>query len=387
MAQVGHGSITITDLTDTLNTQHFWWTADGEGVDLPGGAYITEVPIKEFKTNPTGGNLLTRSNGVWLKNGLNILASFTSDGLAFYDPYDLTNERVVAKVSEDGFNIEEGIISFEGDYLPVIIPSGETPPIPSDMGWYEVVNNKFVLTNDAEVVPGKVYYRASNGCITLSDHGFNREIAGPARTNLALAIGDSFAVDATGILYANGAILSGELTISQVAADSIVNNSSALGQLTSDINELNDNVTSVTALATQVYNENQEVLGAMSFGTEEGYVPYDISTEDDPAELGLYELINNSYVLTEDTSPIEGKTYYEKKMLPVLQITASSDTPYSIKLTNSELQFLENNIKVASISNQSLDINDARIVNKLQFGLFAFIPRGNGNLSLKYIGE
>ena len=35
MAQVGHGSIIITDLTDTLNTQHFWWTAEGE--ETPAG--------------------------------------------------------------------------------------------------------------------------------------------------------------------------------------------------------------------------------------------------------------------------------------------------------------------------------------------------------------
>ena len=110
MAQVGHGSIIITDLTDTLNTQHFWWTAEGEETpELPGGAYITDTPIKDFRTNPVGGNLLTRSNGLWLRNGVDLLVSLTSEGLVFYTP----DQKAAAEIDVSGLNILDGAITFQ----------------------------------------------------------------------------------------------------------------------------------------------------------------------------------------------------------------------------------------------------------------------------------
>lgn len=41
------------------------------------------------------------------------------------------------------------------------------------------------------------------------------------------------------------------------------------------------------------------------------YLPIEIEATDNPAEMGLYELVDNEYILTEDTEPVEGKTYYE----------------------------------------------------------------------------
>ena len=42
------------------------------------------------------------------------------------------------------------------------------------------------------------------------------------------------------------------------------------------------------------------------------YPVYNVEAEDNPAELGLYELQDDEYVLTEDTEPGEGKTYYKQ---------------------------------------------------------------------------
>jgi len=58
----------------------------------------------------------------------------------------------------------------------------------------------------------------------------------------------------------------------------------------------------------------------------------------------------------------------------------------SMLLNEEELGFYQGQNKVAYFSNNMLYVNDARIVNKIEIGNFAFIPRSNGNLSFKYIG-
>lgn len=57
--------------------QYFWFTE--EGTDT--GAHITEIPQAEFLDDPAngGGNLLARSNGIAIRNGLSELATFASD--------------------------------------------------------------------------------------------------------------------------------------------------------------------------------------------------------------------------------------------------------------------------------------------------------------------
>ena len=57
--------------------QHFWMTE--EGTDT--GAHITEVTQEEFLADPTngGGNLLARSNGIAVRDGLTELATFDAD--------------------------------------------------------------------------------------------------------------------------------------------------------------------------------------------------------------------------------------------------------------------------------------------------------------------
>ena len=64
---------------------------------------------------------------------------------------------------------------------------------------------------------------------------------------------------------------------------------------------------------------------------------------------------------------------------------------FTAELSNEELAFKENGQKIAYISNQSLVITNAEIRNKLSLGnesrgWFDFIPRNNGNLSIKWRG-
>ena len=62
---------------------------------------------------------------------------------------------------------------------------------------------------------------------------------------------------------------------------------------------------------------------------------------------------------------------------------------FTAELSNEELAFKENGLKIAYISNQILVITNAEIRNKLSLGnesrgWFDFIPRTNGNLSIKW---
>lgn len=62
---------TIADNT----AQNFWFKSTGSDT----GAHITEVSQSEFEASPSGGNLLARSNGIAIRDGLAELAVF-NDG-------------------------------------------------------------------------------------------------------------------------------------------------------------------------------------------------------------------------------------------------------------------------------------------------------------------
>lgn len=63
-----------------------------------------------------------------------------------------------------------------------------------------------------------------------------------------------------------------------------------------------------------------------------------------------------------------------------------TDSPAQVKLTNKQLQFLYLAAMVAYISGDALLIRNATILQQLVLGGFAFVPRENGNLSLKWVG-
>ena len=58
--------------------QYFWHkeSVDPDSEDDETGAHITEVPQEEWEVSQSGGNLLARSNGIAVRDGLTELASF-----------------------------------------------------------------------------------------------------------------------------------------------------------------------------------------------------------------------------------------------------------------------------------------------------------------------
>lgn len=77
--------------------------------------------------------------------------------------------------------------------------------------------------------------------------------------------------------------------------------------------------------------------------------------------------------------------FSEENSSPTLTL-GSSDSPAQVKLTNKQLQFLYKQERVAYISSDTLNISNAEIKQRLMMGGFAFVPRANGNLALKWVG-
>ena len=57
-----------------------------------------------------------------------------------------------------------------------------------------------------------------------------------------------------------------------------------------------------------------------------------------------------------------------------------------LRLENDRIQFLDDGVPVAYITDKQLYITDAHFLHSLQLGSFAFLPRENGNLSLVKVG-
>ena len=92
--------------------------------------------------------------------------------------------------------------------------------------------------------------------------------------------------------------------------------------------------------------------------------------ENDPSVLGYYEEDGNGgYQLTQDTSPVDGKTYYDHRPVP------------------NYYEFHRNyDARVAYIDGYKLMIPYSVVLNQMILGEWAWTYRSNGNMDLVYIG-
>ena len=123
--QNAHSAMQIAEDTN----QYFWHTETGTDT----GAHITEIPKDDFLEDPNngGGNLLARSNGLAIRDGLSELAAFGKDGIDI-GPADkqriqirqdnvsfLRGGKTVAYISEDKGNFTNFEVTdafYLGDY-------------------------------------------------------------------------------------------------------------------------------------------------------------------------------------------------------------------------------------------------------------------------------
>lgn len=91
--------------------QYFWHTETGTDT----GAHITEIPQEQFEGDPEngGGNLLLRSNGLAVRDGLDELATFAADGSRIgaadggYIETKADRFRAVSKLGDKYFEVRD----------------------------------------------------------------------------------------------------------------------------------------------------------------------------------------------------------------------------------------------------------------------------------------
>lgn len=193
--------------------QHYWFNpADyvSTGVTLPAGAYVTQAEIDSFKSNPTGGSVLTRSDGILLNKDKYRAMALTSSALAFYEPgRTLINSSDTAYVNalldSNGLVLKKGGIvagtydSSASDvnqnyvYLSSIdhpvgvdgVTIGNFTPTSTSEKWRQVIGTKFGVTNAGTLYASNAHIEGAITATSLTIGSGNDSYSGIAAMNIA----------------------------------------------------------------------------------------------------------------------------------------------------------------------------------------------------------
>jgi len=66
----------------------YFWRQKTAATNVPAGSYVTNIPGTTYKNNPASGgfNSLVQASGIFLRNGITTLSSWTGDALTFNNP-------------------------------------------------------------------------------------------------------------------------------------------------------------------------------------------------------------------------------------------------------------------------------------------------------------
>ena len=78
----GNASSAISDLNQ------YFWRKKTASTNVPAGSYVTNIPGTTYESNPASGgfNSLVQATGIFLRNGITTLSSWTGTALTFYKP-------------------------------------------------------------------------------------------------------------------------------------------------------------------------------------------------------------------------------------------------------------------------------------------------------------
>lgn len=128
----------VKKIADNTN-QYFWHTETGADT----GAHITEIPQEDFLADPEngGGNLLARSNGIAVRDGLNELATFSASGSR------------IGSEAEGEYNLEttSNAINYKVGEIPIIKNIATFTPDSSVLG-YSYYQNMMATSNGRSYV-------------------------------------------------------------------------------------------------------------------------------------------------------------------------------------------------------------------------------------------
>lgn len=121
----------------------------------------------------------------------------------------------------------------------------------------------------------------------------------------------------------------------------------------------------------------------------------DLASATSDINASLDETNENITAIVNELSIINNRTqsmgFNELYGLILYAIGATDATGFKLQLSPNAINFINGQLGnssdvLASMSGSSLNINNAVVNQRLRFGNFAFIPRSNGNMCLKYLG-
>lgn len=164
--------------------------------------------------------------------------------------------------------------------------------------------------------------------------------------------------------------------------------------------EINGSISSLVVNLHECYSEITKTSEQIGMAVREEYITRsDLAAIQADFETSITQ--NSSEIrmdFTQEVSELRGTVANNQMLLEeyirfkgALIELGKVGNAFTAELSNVELAFKENGQKIAYISNQILVITNAEIRNKLSLGnesrgWFDFIPRANGNLSIKWRG-
>ena len=109
----------------SYDTAQYIWTETTGLTNVPTGQYVTEVNKASYRSNPTGGALLLRSAGLYLRYAAKTLVELVSAGLKIYEPNDttyptaqfLSSGAIIGKENSSNVRIDSaGMHYYSGSY-------------------------------------------------------------------------------------------------------------------------------------------------------------------------------------------------------------------------------------------------------------------------------
>lgn len=209
--------------------------------------------------------------------------------------------------------------------------------------------------------------------ITIDKGGFYDQVGGVYGSYEFVYDGSSWKIDGSTVELDTYGIV---LTATPESGDTITVNLTEVVGSVSDVNQRVDNLT-------QVVDENAESAASDIDAVQSG-LQASIDAQNEVIESAQSEI---DYLTTKTA----GMGFTNEYGLVLYGLDATDGSGFKLQLSAEAINFINgalgnNSDILAYISGNILNINNAEIKEQLRFGNFAFIPRSNGNMCLKYLG-
>lgn len=245
----GNANSAISDLNQ------YFWRQKTATTNVPAGSYVTNIPGTTYKNDPAQGgfNSLVQATGIFLRNGITTLSSWTGTALTFNNPSSGNAQLIIgANGTLQSGNYTRGSDSkFSSNGTKIDLINGDiiTKYFRVSQGLETGLNAGVYVHGTIEALDGTIggtsgwtiaSQQISSGSIGTSNSMFlsTKDLAGTvAGTTLTttegpswrLTVGSNFGVDNTGKLYATGVKISGDLTADSLSTGGRTSSTAAAG--------------------------------------------------------------------------------------------------------------------------------------------------------------